>query len=77
MKNLIHEWLTNPNKQRLIINVNNSGGLMPSNDFPVMSKGKSCYFVRKSAVELNENNIQDVSKFISAIKVFNRAVSFN
>ena len=63
-KNLIHDWLSNPHKDRLIINVNNAGGLMPSNDFPMMSKGKSCYFIRKSPVELTELNIQDVSKFI-------------
>ena len=63
-QNLIHDWLTNPDKERLIINVNNAGGLMPSNDFPMMSKGKSCYFIRKSPVELNELNIQDVSKIV-------------
>lgn len=47
----------------MIITINPTGALIPSHTYPIPSKGKSCFFIRKLPVEVTKENIKDVILF--------------
>ncbi|PSN39336.1 Dynein beta chain [Blattella germanica] len=62
-KKLVFDFLVDPNIGKIVFALNPSGMLLPSYDFPIAAKAKSCYFIRKVPVPIPKENFRDILIF--------------